>query len=268
MAESPQHLVQIMETRSRFDLKDAIEGWRNQLAAQPGLTPDNRRELETHLQDSIATLRRSGLTEEESFWLACRRVGQPHQLAEEFAKVDPVGVWRDRLFWMAIGIGVIRLWFGFPAYLLDRLRFGIIRLCAVNFHLPDWILFYVPLRTEWITELMLRNQVFGILFRWVPLICLVALLATGRIGRVLSALRFFFKTRARFLLTAAAALAVYYGWAVSAAIRTLGDAAPTPGIPSLDFAIQLAMGNAIISALLVGLIAWLMPIGGAPAQQA
>ena len=89
MAKSPQYIVQIMETRTRFDLSGAIEGWRKQLAAQPGLTADNRRELEAHLQDSIATLRQSGLTEEESFWLACRRAGQPQQLAEEFVKADP-----------------------------------------------------------------------------------------------------------------------------------------------------------------------------------
>lgn len=260
MAKSPQYIVQIMETRTRFDLSGAIEGWRKQLAAQPGLTADNQRELQTHLQDSIATLRRSGLTEEESFLLACRRAGQPQQLAEEFVKADPAAVWRDRLFWLAIGICAVRAWSGLPAYLLDKLYFGIARLFALNFHLPDWVLFYVPFRGEWVTEFMHRNQVFAVLFRWAPLVCLVAVFASGRMSRALSAVRFFFETRVRLVVTAAASLAAYYCWAVFAAFRTLGHVTPAPGVPDLGFALQLAAGNAIISALLVGLIAWLLPV--------
>jgi hypothetical protein len=261
MAESPQYIVQIMETRTRFDLGGAIEGWRKQLAAQPGLTPDNRRELETHLQDSIATLRKSGLTEEESFWVACRRAGQPQELAEEFVKADPSAVWRDRLFWLAIGICAMRAWSGLPVYLLERLYFGIARLFAVNFHLPDWVLFYVPFRGEPITEFMHRNFVFSILFRWAPLIYLVAVLASGRMSRAMSAVRFFFETRTRLVVTASVSLAIYYSWAVFAAFRTLGHVTPAPGVfPDLGLALQLAAGNAIISALLVGLVAWLLPV--------
>jgi hypothetical protein len=40
------------------------------------------------------------LNEEEAFWLARRRVGKPQQLAEEFGKVDPAKIWRERVFWM------------------------------------------------------------------------------------------------------------------------------------------------------------------------
>jgi hypothetical protein len=55
------------------------------------------------LRDTIAELQQRGLNEEESFWLARRRVGQPQQLGEEFAKADPAKVWRERVFWMAAG---------------------------------------------------------------------------------------------------------------------------------------------------------------------
>lgn len=249
-----------METRSRFDLTAAFEDWRKQLAAQPGLTADNRRELELHLRDSIAALQQHGLTEEECFWLACRRVGQPQLLGHEFAKVDPAAVWRDRLFWLALGICVLRIWSGFPAYLMDKLRSAIWHTLAANFYLPDWILFYVPIRTQWINEFLLQNQIFVTLFRWGPLICLLGVLAVGRSGRAVSAVRFFFESRVRFLIAAAVSLAIYYGWAIAAAVATLGHAAPAPGIPSLGFAIQLAIGNAIISALFICLVAWLMPV--------
>jgi hypothetical protein len=105
-----------MATQTRFDLNAAIETWRNELAAQPQLTPDDRRELERHLADAIADLRGRGLNEEEAFWLARRRIGQPRQLAEEFVKENPSEVWRERIFWMAlalVGSYAFRTWADF-----------------------------------------------------------------------------------------------------------------------------------------------------------
>ncbi|HEY2329803.1 MAG TPA: permease prefix domain 1-containing protein [Verrucomicrobiae bacterium] len=93
-----------MENQTRFDLNAAVENWRHELAAQPPLTPGDRRELETHLRDSLAELKARGLSDEESFWLARRRVGQPHRLAEEFVKADPAKVWRERFYWMAVAL--------------------------------------------------------------------------------------------------------------------------------------------------------------------
>lgn len=106
MAGSPQHVIQIMATQTCFNLNATLENWRNELSAQPQLTPDNRRELERHLTDSMAELRQRGLNEEESFWIARRRMGQPQLLAEEFEKASPVNVWRSRLFWAAAGMVV------------------------------------------------------------------------------------------------------------------------------------------------------------------
>src|SRR5471030_2627772 len=104
MADCSQHLEQIMENQTRYDLNADIENWRQELAAQGNLTAEVRRELETHLRDAIAGFQQRGLNDEESFWLACKRVGQPPQLGQEFVKVDPAAVWRDRIFWMALGI--------------------------------------------------------------------------------------------------------------------------------------------------------------------
>jgi hypothetical protein len=98
-----------MENQTRFVLNAAIENWRQELAAQPNLASDDRRELETHLRDAIAGFQRRGLNDEESFWLARRRVGQPPRLGEEFAKVDLGKVWRERVFWMATGIWIVGL---------------------------------------------------------------------------------------------------------------------------------------------------------------
>jgi hypothetical protein len=91
-----------MENQTRYDLNAAIENWRNELAAQPNLASDDRRELETHLRDAIAGFQQRGLNDEESFWLARRRVGQPPQLGEEFVKANPTTIWRERVFWTVL----------------------------------------------------------------------------------------------------------------------------------------------------------------------
>jgi hypothetical protein len=93
-----------MENQTRFDLNTAIESWRQELAKQLNFSSDDRRELETHLRDSIAGFQQQGLNEEESFWLARRRVGQPERLGEEFLKVDPANGWRERMFWMWLAV--------------------------------------------------------------------------------------------------------------------------------------------------------------------
>jgi hypothetical protein len=93
-----------MENETRFDLNAAIENWRQELSAQPDIASEDRRELETHLCDAIAGFQQRGLNDDESFWLARRRVGQSQQLGEEFVKVDPAKVWRERVFWMLLAI--------------------------------------------------------------------------------------------------------------------------------------------------------------------
>jgi hypothetical protein len=103
-SKDPKTRLKIMETQTRYDLNTAIENWRAELAAQPDLTAEVRRELETHLRDAIAGFHQRGLNDEESFWLARRRVGQPPQLGEEFVKADPAKIWRERVFWMATGV--------------------------------------------------------------------------------------------------------------------------------------------------------------------
>src|ERR1035438_9808790 len=63
MAGRSQHPVQIMENQARFDLNASIANWRNELAAQPNLASDDRRELETHLRDAVAGFRQRGLND-------------------------------------------------------------------------------------------------------------------------------------------------------------------------------------------------------------
>lgn len=89
------------------DLTSVVRRWRDGLAEQPSLTGEALDELETHLRDSIDTLQASGLSPEEAFLVAVRRVGAPQVLGREFAKVRPQTVWMDRALWMLIGV---QLW--------------------------------------------------------------------------------------------------------------------------------------------------------------
>ena len=90
MADRSQHLGQIMESKTRYDLNAAIENWRAELAAQPGLTTEVRRELETHLLDAIAGFQRRGLNDEASFSIAREKIGQLRLIGKEFNKVSSI----------------------------------------------------------------------------------------------------------------------------------------------------------------------------------
>lgn len=99
-----------MEHPARFELSAAIDAWRGELLAQPGFSPDDRRELESHLCDAMDESRGSGMDDERAFALARDRLGSIPQIAGEFAKVDPARVWSGRAFWMAVAVLFSKAW--------------------------------------------------------------------------------------------------------------------------------------------------------------
>jgi hypothetical protein len=104
-----------MENQTRFDLNAAIENWRQELAAQPNLTSDDRRELEVHLRDLISEFRRKGLGEAESFKSACDRVGRLRQIGSEFQKNRTVKMTRHPMAsgaYIGFILGLIMFLFG------------------------------------------------------------------------------------------------------------------------------------------------------------
>jgi hypothetical protein len=93
-----------METNpTPFDLNHAIQTWRENLNHSPAFGRENLDELETHLRDSVAALQARGLSEAEAFIIAVRRAGSSVALGLEFGKVNPRGVWLDRVLWMLVG---------------------------------------------------------------------------------------------------------------------------------------------------------------------
>ena len=79
-----------MENRTPFDLNEAIRRWQQNLGASPALSADNVEELASHLRASVQKLQADGLSEEEAFQAATRRLGERGALEREFGKVAAV----------------------------------------------------------------------------------------------------------------------------------------------------------------------------------
>jgi len=95
-----------------FELDVAIKLWRADLLTREAIRPGDLDELESHLRESTASLWEHGLSEEESFLLALRRLGHPTALEAEFAKSNGPSIWARRFLWMLSGYLVVVLLVG------------------------------------------------------------------------------------------------------------------------------------------------------------
>jgi uncharacterized membrane protein len=95
-----------METSTPFDLNRAIQVWREDLALSPAIQREDLAELVSHLRDSIIQLEARGLSTEEAFLVATRRIGKRTHLEDEFGKVNSRSIWIERMLWMLIGVQV------------------------------------------------------------------------------------------------------------------------------------------------------------------
>jgi hypothetical protein len=240
-----------MENQTRFDLNAAIENWRQELAAQPNLASDDRRELETHLRDAIAGFQQRGLNDEESFWLARRRVGQPQQLGEEFVKADPAAIWRERAFWMVLACFILTL----AASSVD----------LIESFFQD-LLFKDSLS---IVSMGFFNECFRLFFYWLPISACVLLLTKGRFAFNFPRLLDFFQSRFRLGMTAILWILINVGvyawqsWPRFQALKISYAKIPTVDFMS-GFTFWINFWSSLLPMaawplLLVALLIWLMP---------
>ena len=256
MAGRSQLPVQIMENQTRFDLNAAVENWRNELAAQPNLAPDDRRELETHLRDAIAGFQQRGLNDEESFWLARRRVGKPLELGEEFDKADPTRIWRGRIFFAAVALLAVPIWMEFSSYLTAVITILAYKVNHSNI-MPDWVNAYFPM---WAGRLYndIPSLFLYIVLGISPVLFVVVLLMNGRAKRTISWLMFPFLSRRRFLVVTMTLFSIYFAWNIFIISHYIGQ--PTDqGFQVASYTCQTMVKNSIWPAVLVALIVWLMP---------
>lgn len=76
-----------MENETPFDLENAVLRWRDLLLQSSSMRAEELEELELHLRDSVGLLQKRGLSEEEAWLIAQRRLGQREALKDEYAKV-------------------------------------------------------------------------------------------------------------------------------------------------------------------------------------
>jgi hypothetical protein len=86
-----------------FDLEGQFEQWRRQFMRQEAMRASDIEELEQHVRDSMPVLISAGLSVEEAFIIATRRVGAPISLGREFGKVNGRHVWSRRVLWILAG---------------------------------------------------------------------------------------------------------------------------------------------------------------------
>ncbi len=78
-------------------LESQIAEWRAYVANAPGINGHDVDELEDHLRHQIAELNAAGLTADEGFLIAVKRLGDVDGLSREFAREHSGRLWK-RLF--------------------------------------------------------------------------------------------------------------------------------------------------------------------------
>ena len=85
------------------DIDKKIDRWRSTLANTQATTDSDIYELESHLREEMEHLKSSGLSDEEAFLIAQRRLGHTSALEEEFAKVATPRRLPAHLWWVMAG---------------------------------------------------------------------------------------------------------------------------------------------------------------------
>ncbi len=100
---------------SNFNLTNEIDNYVSLIEEQGSLTESDRNELISHLNDSTEVLMEKGLTDEESFIIAKKRIGNPDLLTEEYSKINfslkTSKVWA----YLLVGFNII---YGIPSLLI------------------------------------------------------------------------------------------------------------------------------------------------------
>src|SRR5918994_4904608 len=82
---------------SMESLEARIAEWRAYVAGAPGVNGQDVEELEDHLRHQIAELNAAGLTAEEGFLIAVKRLGDVDGLSREFAREHSGRLWKQLL---------------------------------------------------------------------------------------------------------------------------------------------------------------------------
>ncbi len=77
------------------ELEERIGQWRTHLLARGAIESADADELEDHLRNHVAALSNAGLTAEEAFLVAVKRIGQQEEVTREFAREHSDRLWKQ-----------------------------------------------------------------------------------------------------------------------------------------------------------------------------
>lgn len=93
---SSHHEVPSADPNSPLDgLTPSLSEWRTLMASRPGVSTEDVDELEDHLLSEVNDLRVVGLSPEEAFLIAVRRMGAQDEMAREYGAVHGDRLWRQ-----------------------------------------------------------------------------------------------------------------------------------------------------------------------------
>ena len=84
-----------MPTGAGDGLEQQIAQWRSFLKRRPAIRARDVEELEDHLRGQVEALRRGGLTDDEAFLVAVKRMGALDTLSNEFAREHSDRLWKQ-----------------------------------------------------------------------------------------------------------------------------------------------------------------------------
>src|SRR4051794_22481246 len=84
-----------MTTFADQPLENQIAEWRTYLRRRKALHGPDVEELEGHLRDQLAALVDAGLTGDEAFLIAVKRMGSLDALSREFARAHSERLWKQ-----------------------------------------------------------------------------------------------------------------------------------------------------------------------------
>ncbi|RZK77821.1 MAG: hypothetical protein EOO92_12245 [Pedobacter sp.] len=105
---------------STFNLKQSVDNYVYSIKNQGTITSSDEAELSAHLYDATEALVTLGLSEDEAFSIACKRLGNKEVLSEEYSKVNPS--LKMNFIWAYLILG-FNAFYSLPALILFGLSF-------------------------------------------------------------------------------------------------------------------------------------------------
>src|SRR3954464_12458714 len=84
-----------MKTFADGSLEEQIRQWRAYVSRRQALHGPDVEELEGHLRDQLTALTETGLSGDEAFLVAVKRMGSLDALSREFALAPPERLWKQ-----------------------------------------------------------------------------------------------------------------------------------------------------------------------------